>query len=319
MIVAASTAAGSNLLVVAVLIAGVTAGTSILFAALGETISERAGIINVGTEGCMLCGALGAYAAASATGNPWFGVLAGALAGGLLALVHAYMVLNRGANQLASGLALFFMGLGLTSLFGAPYVSKQVDTFSKVAIPGLSKIPAIGDIFFNQDPLTYLSFVTAPAVWFLLFRTRWGLMLRGAGERGEVLRAYGHSTVKVRYAAVVSGGMLAGIGGAQLALVVALAWFENMVQGRGFIAVALVIFAAWDPIKAMGGAWLFGAALALGPELQVRNAGVNQFLLDALPYVITLVVLIVLARKRLESAPEALADVFEGSRVVSSP
>ncbi len=312
MILAAEPA--NQVLVVAVLAAGVRGGTSILFAALGETISERAGVINVGTEGSMLCGALGAYAVAASTGSVWLGVLAGAVCGGGLAAVLAFMALARRANQLATGLALYFLGLGLTSMFGAPYVSRQIDAFEQVSIPGLSSIPWIGDIFFQQDPLTYLSYAAVPAVWFLLFRTRWGLLLRGAGERGEVLSAYGHSTTKVRALAVVAGGMLAGIGGAQLSTVVALAWFENMVQGRGFIAVALVIFAAWDPIKAMGGAWLFGAALALGPELQVRNAGVNQFLLDALPYLITLAVLVVLARRRLESAPEALSEVFEGSR-----
>lgn len=306
---------GGQLLIVSVLVGAVRSGTSIFYAALGETISERAGVLNVGTEGCMLAGALSAYAVTAETGSPWAGVLGAALVGGALALLHAYLVIARGANQLANGLVIMFLGLGLTSLFGAAYVSREVKGFEPFAIPGLSSIPAVGDILFNHDPLTYLSFLLGPAVWFLLFRTRWGLLLRGAGERAAVLSSYGYSPEKTRYVAVGLGGVLAGIGGAQLSTAVALTWFENMTQGRGFIAVALVIFASWHPLWAMGGAYLFGAALALGPELQVRNVGVNQFALDALPYVMTLVVLVVLAKRSFQRAPEALAEVFDAPPV----
>jgi ABC-type uncharacterized transport system permease subunit len=296
-----------------VMVGAVRGGTSILYAALGETVSERAGVINLGTEGCMLVGALTGYAVTAATGNPWAGVLAGAVAGGLLALVHAVLVLSRGANQLATGLVVLFLGLGLTSLFGAAYVGRSINAFTPVAIPGLSSIPGLGDIFFNHDPLTYLSYLAGPAVWWLLYRTRPGLILRAAGERQEVLAAYGHSPLRVRYLAVCGGGALAGIGGAQLSTAYANAWFENMTQGRGFIAVALVIFAAWHPIRAVWGAYLFGAALALSPALQARGYGFNQFALDAIPYVVTIAVLVVLGKKRAHAAPEGLKKVFEMS------
>jgi ABC-type uncharacterized transport system permease subunit len=296
---------------VEVMVGAVRGGTSILYAALGETVSERAGVINLGTEGCMLVGALAGYAVTANTGSPWVGVVAGAAAGALLAFVHAVLVLSRGANQLATGLVVLFLGLGLTSLFGAAYVGRSINAFKPVAIPGLSAIPGLGDILFDHDPLTYLSYLAGPAVWWLLYRSRPGLVLRAAGERQEVLAAYGHSPLRVRYLAVIAGGALAGIGGAQLSTAYANAWFENMTQGRGFIAVALVIFAAWHPLRAVGGAYLFGAALALSPALQARGYGLNQFALDAVPYVVTIAVLVGLGRRRAHAAPEGLRKVFE--------
>lgn len=302
---------GGQLLIVAVLIGAVRNGTSILYAALGETIAERAGVINLGTEGSMLCGCLAAYAIGATTGNAWVGVLAAMAAGGALAGVHAGMVLWRGANQLATGLTCFFLALGVTSLFGARFVGREAPRLAVIEIPGLRDIPLFGEVLFRADPLTYLSYVLGPAVWYLLFRSRFGLLLRGSGERPEVLAAHGHTALRYQLAAVVAGGVLAGLGGAQLSIAYTNAWFENMVQGKGFIAVALVIFAAWSPLRAMGGAYLFGAALALGPALQVRDTGINQFALDAIPYVLTLLVLIVLARRQLQSAPEGLRQVLD--------
>ena len=290
---------------------GVRGGTSILYAGLGETVSERAGVVNLGIEGSMLCGALAAYAANAATGSPWMGALAGAAAGGVLALVHAYFVLNRRTNQLATGLVVLFLALGVTSLFGAAYVDEIITPFEQWNVPLLSDIPWVGEIFFQADPLTYLSFVLVPAIWWLLFRSRWGLLLRGAGERTEVLRTYGHRPQLVQYVAVVIGGFLAGMGGAQLSTAYANAWFENMVQGRGFIAVAVVIFAARQPFKVMAGSYLFGAALALSPALQARGVSINQFALNAVPYVATLLVLMLLARRGSSEAPEGLKKVFE--------
>lgn len=298
-------------LLLAVLVGAVRGGTSILYAALGETIAERAGVINLGTEGCMLVGALSGYAVAAETGNPWIGAIAGVIAGGMLALIHAVLVLSRNANQLASGLVVLFFALGITSLFGAAYVGESINAFTPWAVPGLSSIPWLGEIFFDHDPLTYLSFIAGPAVWYLLYRSRWGLILRASGERDQVLAAYGHSPLKVRYLAVVAGGALAGLGGAQLSTAYANAWFENMTQGRGFIAVALVIFAAWQPMRVVAGAYLFGAALALSPALQARGYSFNQFALDAIPYLVTICVLVVLGRRRAHAAPEGLRKVFE--------
>ena len=300
-------------LIVDVLSGGVRGGTSIMYAGLGETVGERAGVINLGTEGSMLVGALGAYAVGVETGSPWVGVLAGAAAGGLLSLLHAYLVVRRGASQFASGLTLLFLALGLTSLFGASYVGQPVVGFDKWDVPLLSGIPFVGPIFFQQDPLLYLSYFMVPLVWFVLFKTRVGLLIRTAGERSDSLTVHGYSVQTWRMIAVTVGGCLAGIGGAHLSTAYANAWFENMVAGRGFIAVALVIFAVWSPFRVMGGAYLFGTAIALGPALQARGYEINQFLLDAVPFVLTLVVLTVLGKKTLSSSPAELKRVFENA------
>lgn len=298
-------------LAIEVLTGAVRGGTSIGYAAVGESIGETAGVVNLGTEGSLLVGALAAYAITAETGNPWVGVLAGAAAGAALALVHAFFVLHRGANQLATGLVVLFLGLGLTSLFGASYVSREVNSFRPWDVPLLGDIPWVGEILFRHDPLTYGTFLVVPLVWFVLRRTGMGLLVRGAGERSEVLATYGHDVRLVQYLAVVSGGLLAGVGGAHLSIAYANAWFENMTQGRGFVAVAVVIFAARQPLAALGGSYLFGAALALSPALQARGWAINQFALDSLPYLAVIVVLILLGKKRAAEAPEGLQKVFE--------
>jgi general nucleoside transport system permease protein len=289
----------------------VRGGTSILYAAVGESVAESAGVVNLGIEGSMLVGALAGYAVTANSHNPWIGVLAAAAAGGTLALVHAFFVLHRRANQLATGLVVLFLGLGLTSLFGAAYVSRQIKSFHVWKVPLLSRIPWIGEIFFRHDPLTYGTFLLVPLAWFVLQRTGIGLLVRGVGERSEVLETYGHRVRLIQYLAVVTGGLLAGVGGAQLSTAYANAWFENMTQGRGFVAVAVVIFAARRPLAAMGGSYLFGAALALSPALQARGWAINQFALDSLPYLAVLVVLVLLGKKRAAEAPEGLQKVFE--------
>lgn len=300
-------------LVVDVLSGGVRGGTSIMYAGLGETVSERSGVINLGTEGSMLVGALGAYAVGVETGSPWVGALAGAFVGGLLAFLHAYLVVRRGASQFASGLTMLFLALGITSLFGSSYVGQPVVGFDQWDVPLLSHLPWVGEILFQQDPLLYVSYVMVPLVWFALFRTRVGLLVRTAGERADSLTVHGYDVGLVRIGAVTFGGALAGLGGAHLATAYANAWFENMVSGRGFIAVALVIFAVWSPLRVMAGAYLFGCAIALGPALQARGYEINQFLLDAIPFVLTLVVLTVLGKKTLSSSPAELKKVFENA------
>ena len=298
-----------------VLTGGIRGGTSIEYAALGESVSERGGVVNLGTEGAMLCGALAAYAVSFETGHPWLGVLGGAIAGGLLASVHAYFVLSRGANQLATGLVVLFLGLGLTSLFGVTYVQALAPTFSPYELPILGSIPFIGPIMFQQDPMVYLSYILVPVLWWVIARSRWGVLLRAAGERSEVLTAHGHRVIPIQYVAVIVGGMFAGMGGAHLSIAYTKSWFENMAQGRGFVAVAVVMFASRQPFKVAAGAYLFGAALALSPALQARGYGINQFALDAVPYVITLLVLILLSRQRRDEIPEGLKKVFEQSMV----
>ena len=293
-------------MLVTILAGAIAGGTSILWAALGETISERAGVINVGTEGAMLVGALAAFATCVETNNPWLGLGAGAAAGALLVAVFAAVTIVRGADQLATGLALMFLGLGLTSLYGADYVSGNIGGFTQIDIPGLSALPVLGEVLFQHDALVYLGYAAVPATWWLLFRSRWGLLIRTAGERPEALAAYGVSPAKVRAVAVITGGALAGIGGAQLSTALSLTWSEGMTAGRGFIAVALVVFGARRPLRVMGGAYLFGAAITLGSVLQVHGVKVNQFALDALPYVLTLVVLVGLMRRTKQHPPEAL-------------
>jgi simple sugar transport system permease protein len=300
-------------LVVDVMSGAVRGGTSVMYAALGETVSERAGVVNLGTEGCMLVGALGGFATAHATGSPWAGVLAGALAGAALAAVHAVLVVFRGANQFASGLTLLFLALGLTSLYGSGYVGQEIHALNPVAVPLLSDLPVLGPVVFHQDPLTYLSYLTAPALFAVLAYTRPGLLLRAAGERAEVLTVHGYRVATARVAAVVAGGALAGVGGAHLSIAYAQSWFENMIVGRGFIAVALVIFASWQPLRVLAGAYLFGAALALSPALQARGVGVNQFALDVLPFLVTLLVLAFLGRRTLLNAPDELRRVFDNT------
>lgn len=301
-------------MIIELLSGAVRGGTSIMYAGLGETVSERAGVINLGTEGSMLLGALGGYAITAQSGSPWIGVLGGALAGALLSLVHAVLVVTRRANQFASGLTLYFFALGLTALYGVSFVSRQVNAFNPVPIPGLSQIPVLGPVLFNHDPLVYLGFLAAPVIWWVLFRTRVGLIVRSAGERADALQVNGYSVTKVRYAATVAGGALAGIGGAHISIAYANSWFEGMIAGRGFIAVALVIFAMWNPLTIMGGAYLFGAALSLASVLQASGYAVNQFALNAVPFVLTLIVLAILGRRTLQSAPDELLKVLENTR-----
>jgi general nucleoside transport system permease protein len=299
------------MIIVDILAGGVRGGTSIMYAALGETVSERAGVINLGTEGCMLTGALTGFAVTYQTGNPWIGVLAAALAGAALALVHGVLVVGRGVNQFASGLTIFFLALGLTSLYGNGFVGTSIHALDPIQIPLLGDIPFVGPILFHQDALTYLSYVTAPLMWWLLFRTRAGLLVRTAGERVDVLTVHGYRPETIRYAAVAIGGALAGVGGAHLSIAYAQSWFENMIVGRGFIAVALVVFACWQPLRVMAGAYLFGACLALSPVLQAQGLGINQFALDALPFVVTLLALAVFGRRTLLAAPEELKRVLD--------
>ena len=293
-----------------VLTGAVAGGTSILFPVVGETFTQRSGVINLGVEGSMLAGALAAYVVGIETGSVWLGALAGAGAGALLALVHAFMALTRGANQIASGLVITFLGIGLTALFGQDYVGRGVNAFAAVPLPVLSDIPYVGTILFDHDPLTYLAIMSGPIAWWVLYRTRFGLMVRAAGERPEVLIAYGMSATAIRYIATVIGGAMAGLGGAQLSTAFTRNWSEEMTVGRGFVAVSLVIFAAWNPMKAIIGAYLFSGAIALQLQLQARGTDISQYLLQAAPYLVVVIILAALSRRRAHESPESLSKVF---------
>jgi simple sugar transport system permease protein len=295
------------------LISGVEGGTIILYPALGELIGERAGIVNLGTEGCMLAGALAAYATAATTGSTWVGVLAGLAAGGLVSLVHSWLVVKRKADQLASGLVLWFLVIGLTSVLGTTFVSSIVTALPIVRIPVLGSIPWIGDILFDHDPLVYLSYVLVGVVWWTLYRTRAGLVLRASGERPEVVAVAGRRPDRVQMTAVILGGALAGIGGAQLSVGYVDSWFDDMTNGYGFIAVAVVLFAVWRPLLVLAGSYLFGIALAAASVLQAHNVAINQYLLDALPYLVTLIALVAFARRGGSRTPEGLARALNNT------
>jgi simple sugar transport system permease protein len=294
-----------------VLTGAVAGGTCIVFAGLGEIVAERSGVINLGTEGSMLCGALAAYAVGVETGNPWIGVLAGLVAGALLTVIHAALVLHRGANQIAVGLVVSFLGIGITALFGQDYVGQGVVPLETWDVPGLSNLPFLGPILFQHDPLTYLSFIAVGVLTWMIWRTRAGLILRAAGEGPEVLEIYGTSARKVRWIALLVGGAFAGVGGAQLSTAATLNWSEQMTVGRGYVAVALVIFAGWHPVKLLGGAYLFSGAIALQLQLQAQGSEISRYLLESLPYVTVLVVLALLSRRRIHGGPAALEKVFE--------
>jgi simple sugar transport system permease protein len=298
---------------VGVLSSAIQASTSVLYAALGEVVVERGGVINLGVEGTMLVGASVGFIAAGESGNPLLGLAAAALAGGLFNLALGYLVVTRRANQLASGLALGFLGVGLSALIGKPYVGRMIPGLEEWPIPVLAEISVVGEILFKHDILIYLVLPVAILLWWLLFQTRWGLALRAVGESRTVAYSAGKRPNWLQYQAIFIGGILAGIGGAHLSLAFTGVWSEGMTAGRGFIAVALVIFAAWNPLRAVAGALLFGGALALQLQLQARGAPISPFLLDMLPYLLTLAVLLFVRGSRKYAMPEGLKTVFEQS------
>lgn len=291
----------------------IRSGASLLYAGLGELLVERAGMVNLGLEGTMLTGACFGFVAASRTSSPYVGLVAAAIAGGLFNLLFGFLVVTRRASQLAAGLTLLFLAYGLTALVGHNYVGVRINGLNQFNIPLLVRIPWLGPVLFRGDVLTFAMVPCAGVIWWVLYRTRWGLALRTVGESRESAYAAGLSPQRIQYEAVFVGGMLGGIGGAHITLAVAGNWVEEVTAGRGFIAVALVIFACWQPLRVIAGALLFGGAIALQLQLQARNAPISPFLLQMLPYVLTLLVLLWSGRKRAFQMPEGLKEVFEGT------
>jgi general nucleoside transport system permease protein len=299
---------------VAVLAAAIPAGTAILFACLGELLSERSGVLNLGVEGMMLMGALGGVAVTIWTGSAWVGLLGAILAGAAMASLHAIVTVGLRANQVVSGLALTLLGTGLSAFLGRNLVGKPLpDKFGDISIPILGDIPKIGEILFQQSALVYLSFVVAPIMWWFVFRTQAGLHLRSIGENPAAADAMGVPVNWLRFLYVMVGGGFAGLGGAVISLSTNPGWTEGMTAGRGWIAVALVIFAGWNPLWAVGGAYLFGGVQAGQFQLQTVGVGISSFFLNMLPYLFTIIVLVIasgdLARKRI-GAPAALGRPF---------
>lgn len=278
---------------ISILAAAVTAGTPILYAALGELITERAGILNLGVEGIMLVGAVAGFIAAVSTNNSWLGLGGAMLAGGAVALIHAFLCITLRANQVVSGLALTLFGAGLSGFLGKAYIGIPVPApFSVQPLGFLADIPVLGPVLFQHNVLVYVSYLLVPLVWLFLYYTRPGLYLRALGENPGAADALGIKVFWLRYIYTIAGGMLCGAAGAYLSLAYAPSWLENMTAGRGWIAVALVIFALWNPWRALAGSYLFGGVDALGFHLQVMGFSVSVFFLNMLPYLFTIAVLV---------------------------
>ena len=280
-------------LTIALLAATLQAGTPILYATLGEIFTEKAGVLNLGVEGIMLCGALAGFAVAKVTGSPVCGILAAGGAGSLLAMIHGIVCLWFLGNQVVSGLALTILGTGLANYLGTPFVGIDAPGFQLLPIPVLSDIPYLGPIMFQQNLLVYISYLFPPALIIFFKSTRFGLGLRAAGEYPAALTAAGLSVRKYRLVAILCGGLLMGIGGGYLSLAYTHLWTNNLTGGRGWIAVALVIFAFWKPGRAAFGAYLFGGIMALQMRMQASGTQLPSSLLLMLPYFLTVLVLVI--------------------------
>lgn len=299
-------------IMIALLAAAVQSGTPILYATLGEIFTERSGVLNLGVEGIMLIGALAGFIVAKTTGVAAYGLLAAGLGGALLAAVHGMVCLVFQGNQVVSGLALTILGTGLSSFWGTPFIGQRTMGFERLPLPLLSKIPVLGEIFFNHDPLIYLSYLLAPLMWAFLRYTRWGLGLRAVGEHPDAAAAAGLRVLAYRWAGVLVGGVLMGFGGAYLSLAYTHLWTNGLSAGRGWIAVALVIFTFWRPGRAILGAYLFGGVMAFQLRLQAMGTALPSSLLLMLPYSLTIAVLVFSSwRGRGSEAPAALGINIE--------
>ena len=279
-----------------IVVLSLAAGTPLVFAALGELVVEKSGVLNLGVEGMMLVGAIASFIVAAKTQSPWLGVVAGALASAALSLIFAVIALTLRANQVATGLALSLFGLGLSAFIGRPYMSVVIDGIKPLAIPGLTSLPLVGRLLFGHNPLFYVSLVLFAGVHWFLYRTRAGLVVRAVGESPESAHAIGYHVIAIRYAAVLFGGACAGLAGAFLAVAYTPSWVEGMTAGRGWIALALVVFATWKPWRVMIGAYLFGSVTLAQFQAQAVGVAVPSQLLAMLPYVATIAVLAVISR-----------------------
>jgi ABC-type uncharacterized transport system permease subunit len=301
------------LAILGVISSAIYSGTSLLYATLGEVVGERSGIVNLGLEGVLLVSAASGVAIASMTGNPYLGILAAMLAGGLMNLMFGYLVITRKANQLASGLSIMFLGFGLSALIGRDFVGVKISALPKLLLPGLSSLPRLYTSLFKFDMLILLVVPMSFLVWWLLFRTRWGLVLRAVGENADIAFASGRNQFWMRYQALFLSGLLAGMGAAHLAIAYTMSWTQYMTGGIGFIAVALVIFSKWHPLRAIAGVLIFSGAVAFQLLLQASGVQVSPFLLNSIPYVLTIIVLIAWGGNRRQSAPASLGRVYQGT------
>ncbi|MEJ8308871.1 ABC transporter permease [Agrobacterium larrymoorei] len=301
----------------AILLTVITAATPLVIAALGELVTERAGVLNLGVEGMIVMGAVCAFAAAHMSGSPYLGILAGIAAGALFSLLFGFLTLTLVTNQVATGLALTILGLGVSGMLGESFVGVPGVKLPNIVFPVLSDIPFIGPILFRQDLIFYLSLALVFGIGWFLFKSRTGLKIRAIGDSHSSAHALGINVIRTRYFAVMFGGACAGLAGAQLSLVYTPQWVENMSAGRGWIALALVVFASWRPWRVLAGGYLFGAVTIGQLHAQAFGIGVPSQLLSALPYVATIVVLIIISHNRrttLINTPASLGKPFVPDR-----
>jgi simple sugar transport system permease protein len=295
----------------------ITASTPLLLAASGELITEKSGVLNLGVEGMMLVGAITGFAVTASSGSASLGILAAVVAGTLMSLIFAFLTLTLMANQVATGLALTIFGVGFSALVGSGFVGFAIDPLPALSVPGISAIPIIGPILFGQDFLVYLSIAAVIGIWWFLVKSRAGLILKAVGDSHHSAHAIGYSVIKIRYLATMFGGAMAGLGGAYLSLSYTPMWAENMTAGRGWIALALVVFATWRPGRLVAGAYMFGLISVM--QLHAQGAGVHvpsQFM-SMLPYLATVIVLVIISSDRAKirlNAPACIGQAFRAAQ-----
>ena len=301
----------SATVLIGILASGIRLATPYLYAAIGETFSQRSGVLNLGVEGQMLLGAFAAFYVSLTTGNLWLGMLAAVLVGAAMGLAMAYVTVNLQAEQGISGIGFYLFGLGMSDLLFQKLMAtvETLQGFPKIYIPGLSDIPGIGEIFFSHNILVYIAFLLVPIAWFVLNKTTLGLKIRSVGENPEAADSLGVNVGRVRYFTIILGGTLSGIAGASLSIGLLNVFQQNMTSGSGFIAVALVYFGAWRPIGVLGGALLFSMINSLQLWIQVKSVPIPSEIAIMMPYVLTILVLVAtVSRVR---APSALTKPFE--------
>lgn len=303
--------ASFEVLLLSTLKGAVPAGTPLILAAVGAIFSERSGVYNIALEGLMLIGALTGIIATLATGNAYIGVLSAGFSGMLMSVLLAFFTITLRANQIVCGFALVILGTGISSFVGISYVGRQIHSLSRINLPLFEYLPFIGEIFFQQDLIVYISYLIVIVSCIVLFKTRWGIAVRASGEDPHAAQLMGVNVTLTRYCCVLFSGFMAGIAGAYLSVVHTEMWVGQMTAGRGWIAVALVIFSSWHPLKALFGAYLFGAMISLQLRMQAVGVDVSVHLMSMLPYAMTIAVLLIASRrKNIRGMPASLGKPY---------
>lgn len=294
-----------------ILAAGITAGTPVLLASLGEIITQKSGVMNLGIEGMMLMGAMSGFMFTNLTGSKWLGLLGVVVISAVLGLILGFMLVKLRANQVATGIAFLIFCTGLSSLMGKPYLGTvSADTFSKFQFESLSNFPLL-QLLLQQDAMVYIAIILAILTWFLIYRTKFGLYLRATGDSPSSVDSLGVNVYGIRIFAVVIGCVLIGLGGAYLSLAYSLSWIEGMTNGRGWLALALVNFAVWKPFNAIVGAYLFGIFYSLSLRLETIGVAISPYFLRMIPYILPILILVIInwARKRKANVAPATLGV----------